>query len=665
MSAVTSSTDDLKKANKRIAELEEELEKLRNLQDTLIHKAIVDESPIGISVRDNCGNLLLCNQKWADIWHMPKERVREALRKKKTALDLDERDKYLDKDSQAVVDIYNNGGDLILSDIYLPEFNIWVDQRFYSIKNSDNEVTSVVILTEEVTGRVQSKAVEEELNKATKKYKTLVRNLPVAAYTTDGEGYLVSANPAMQKMFRAENEQSLYETPVYKRYKDSSARDLFLKELRSNLSLSNYEIELVREDGTIFWASVSANATLVKGSDSFCIDGIIRDITDSKALEKELIKTQKLESIGVLAGGIAHNYNNIMAAILGNITLAKLYIPKLSRAHEKLEEAEKASLRASGLTKQLLTFSKGGLPVKELFEIKEVLLESASFASTGSKVKVNFVFQEDLWHTRIDEGQISQVIHNLVINSIQAIEKTGSIEIQCENAFIDSCYSSAVAEGHYLKIIISDTGSGIPPEIINKIFDPYFTTKSGGHGLGLATAYSIISNHDGLITVTSEEGKGTTFTILLPATLEILEKTVNIKNGVTKPHQKIKRILVMDDEESVLKVAKEILEHFGYAVDTATNGEEAVSMYLSSTQQRSKYDLLIMDITVQGGMGGAEALQVILKHDPSAKAVVASGYASNTVMSNFEEFGFIGALAKPFDLEMLLGTVRKAIASSI
>ncbi len=660
-----SSIDNLEKALKRVNELEKELSKLQQSENTLIHKAIIDESPIGISVRDKFGNLLFCNQKWIDIWHMPEERVQESLKRKMTSLNLDKRDKYLDKNSQAVVDIYHHGGDLILTNIFLQKLNIWVDQRFYSIKNIANEVTSVVILTEEVTARVQSKLVEKELRETTQKYKTLVRNLPVAAFTTDFEGYLVSANPAMQKMFRADSEESLYEIPVYKRYKNPSARDSFLVELRNNHSLKNYETELVREDGSSFWASISANATFKRNSDSFFIDGIIRDITASKALEAEMIKTQKLESIGVLAGGIAHNYNNIMAAILGNITLAKLYIPESSKAQEKLDEAEKASLRASGLTKQLLTFSKGGLPVKELVDIKEVLLEAASFASTGSKVKVNFVLQDDLWHTRIDEGQISQVIHNLVINGIQAIENTGSIEIQCENALINSHTSFSLSEGHYLQIEVSDTGVGIDSDIINEIFDPYFTTKSGGHGLGLATVYSIINNHDGQISVSSVVGKGTTFTILLPATLETMEIAVENTNKLSSPGQKIARILLMDDEVGVLEVAEEILTHFGFSVDTASNGEDAVNMYIASIHQRNKYDLLIMDITVQGGMGGAEALQEILKHDPCAKAVVASGYASNTIMSNFEDFGFVGAMAKPFDLETLLSTVRKAIASSV
>ncbi len=230
---------------------------------------------------------------------------------------------------------------------------------------------------------------------------------------------------------------------------------------------------------------------------------------------------------------------------------------------------------------------------------------------------------------------------------------------------ISSHTSFSLSEGHYLQIQVSDTGAGIGSDIINKIFDPYFTTKPGGHGLGLATVYSIINNHDGQISVSSVIGKGTTFTILLPATLETMEIAIENTNTLSSPGQKIARILIMDDEVAVLEVAEEILTHFGFSVDTASNGEDAINMYIDSIHQRNRYDLLIMDITVQGGMGGAEALQEILKHDPFAKAVVASGYASNTIMSNFEEFGFVGAMAKPFDLETLLGTVRKAIVAAV
>lgn len=662
----TSSIDTLEEAKAKIAELEEKLENLRHSKNTLILNAIVEQSPTGISVRDNFGNLLFCNQKWVDIWKMSEERVQESLNTKKSHLELDDGDKYLDDNTKAVVDIYQNGGDLILSNIYLPKLQIWVDQRFYSIMTDENEVASVVIITEDVTDRIQSKAVKEELRETTEKYRSLVRNLPVAAYTTDGKGYIVSANPAMQKMFRAKNEENLYKIPVHKRYKSSSARYSFLKELEeSDYSVSNYETELVREDGSVFWASISANANFKRGSDTFFIDGIIRDITDSKALEEERIKTQKLESIGVLAGGIAHNYNNIMAAILGNITLAKLYIPEDNRALEKLNEAEKASLRASGLTKQLLTFSKGGRPVKKLLDMKDILLEAASFAATGSKVKVNFVLQEGLWHARIDEGQITQVVHNLVINSIQSIENRGTIEILCENVVIDSSLTSSLVSGNYLKIQVVDNGTGIPPEIINEIFDPYFTTKSTGNGLGLSTVYSIISNHDGQISVNSVQGEGTTFTLFLPATLETAKAISYEDAKFVAPDKNVERILVMDDEEAVLEVAEELLTHFGYFVDIATNGEDAIRMYVESMDRGTRYDLLIMDITVPGGMGGAEALHEIHRHDPLAKAVVASGYSSNAIMSDFKRFGFIGSLAKPFDLETILSTIRNAIASSV
>ncbi|MCK5035605.1 MAG: PAS domain-containing protein, partial [Candidatus Sabulitectum sp.] len=295
---------DLDTALKRISHLEESLEKAETSQGNLIHKAIIDQSPVGISVRDRCGNLILCNARWVKIWEMTEESVSEALSRKKTELKFDEKDSYLGSDSQSVIDVYKNGGDLVLDDFYLKKLKKWINQRFYSVKNLSGEVESVVVLTEEVTEKRRAMTIEEEFKKTTLRYQTLVKNLPVAAYTTNSTGYVASANPAMVRMFQAESVEDIYETPVWKRYRNPADREYFLEQMQRRGKVDNYEMELIRGDGTPFWASVSANATLNHAGEIQTIDGIIRDISTIKALEIETRKAQRLESIGVLAGGL-------------------------------------------------------------------------------------------------------------------------------------------------------------------------------------------------------------------------------------------------------------------------------------------------------------------------------------------------------------------------
>ena len=536
----------------------------------------------------------------------------------------------------------------------------WILQTFYSVLTPSGVVESVVVLTEDVSEKRRVMDFESKLKKTARKYHTLVENLPVAAYTTDSAGIVISANPAMVKMFLADSKEEIYTIPVSQRYRDPDDREHFLTELREKGKVDNYEMQLIRGDGSPFWASVSANVTLNELDEIQFIDGIIRDISSVKALEAEIVKAQKLESIGILAGGIAHDFNNIMAAVLGNISLAKLYSSDNSKVQSKLEEAEKASLRASELTRQLLTFSKGGQPVRRVSSIHKILKESAAFASIGSEVKVIFDLSEDLWSVEVDEAQIGQAVNNMVINAIHAMPGGGEIKIGAANHLFDFENDLSIKPGQYLRVSILDRGSGISPDILDNIFDPYFTTKPKGSGLGLATVYSIIRNHGGRILVDSSSDKGTEFVFYLPAVERKPEEfmqpaTSGGKNGYAK-------ILVMDDEVSVLEVVSEILEHHGYQVDTVTDGLEAVKKYRTAFDTKEAYDLLIMDITVPGGIGGVEALRQILTIDSTAKAIVASGYANNTVMANYQEFGFVDSMIKPFRLETLLEAVYRIVS---
>ncbi|MCK5841946.1 MAG: response regulator [Candidatus Sabulitectum sp.] len=651
---------DLDTALRRISHLEESLVKAETSQENLIHKAIIDQSPVGISVRDRCGNLVLCNARWVKIWEMTEESVSEALSRKKAELKFDEKDNYLGSDSQSVIDVYKTGGDLILDDFYLKKLKKWINQRFYSVADLSGEVESVVVLTEDVTEKRRTMAIEEELKKTTLRYQILVKNLPVAAYTTNSTGYVASANPAMVRMFQAESVEDIYETPVWKRYRNPADRDFFLEQLQRRGKVDNYEMELIRGDGTPFWASVSANATLNHAGEIQTIDGIIRDISTTKALEIETRKAQRLESIGVLAGGLAHDFNNIMTAVMGNISLAKVYASGNHRVQDKLEKAEKASLRASELTGKLLTFSKGGQPVRRITDIQGVLREAGSHAATCPEVKLIYDLPKDLWAVNIDETQIGQVVNHLVINAVQSISERGVIEITARNKTIGEDNVLSLDPGHYLKISVKDSGLGVPIEIQSRIFDPFFTTKPKESGLGLAVVYSIVKNHGGRVTVESKRGKGSVFIFYLPASEKAVEQEEKTPL-VQEKYSKQTRILVMDDEESVLDVVSEILKQNGYRTGTATDGIEAFRLYKEAIIAEDKFDILIMDITVPGGVGGVEAISMVHELDPSAIAIVASGYANNTVMANFKDFGFVASMTKPFGIATLLDAVHNAL----
>lgn len=387
--------------------------------------------------------------------------------------------------------------------------------------------------------------------------------------------------------------------------------------------------------------------------------GTYEDITERKMMEEELLRAQKLESLGILAGGIAHDFNNLLTAILGNISLAKSYHESREKLEKRLSEAERASLRARDLTQQLLTFAKGGVPIKSVTSVKELLKESAEFAVRGSNSRCECSIPEDLWSVEIDEGQISQVINNLVINAKQAMPEGGMINVSAENKII---YDPArESRKRYIMISIKDSGVGIPHEYLSKIFDPYFTTKQHGNGLGLATCYSIINKHDGSIDVESEPGRGTNVKILLPA---------SSTNGSTDNKTLEKqiggygRVLLMDDEELIREVAGEMLSSLGYEVSFAKDGSEAVSMYESAGKNGGYYDLVILDLTVPGGLGGKETVVKLLEIDPDVRAIASSGYSHNPVMSDFKMYGFSGVIAKPYKLKDLSEIVNMVLQTT-
>ena len=389
---------------------------------------------------------------------------------------------------------------------------------------------------------------------------------------------------------------------------------------------------------------------------------VFRDITDQIKTEKELLKIKKLESIGVLAGGIAHDFNNLLTAILGNINLALFDKDLTDRSRKLMSEAEKASLRAKDLTQQLLTFAKGGEPVTEMSPLENVIKDSANFVLRGSPVACHFEIPHNLQLVDIDKGQISQVIQNIILNASHAMPAGGVITVTCENIDSDDILNIPIpARELSVKICIRDEGIGMPNNIVEKIFDPYFSTKQEGNGLGLAITHSIISKHGGHITVESQPGDGTTFTIYLPSS----EKCPELKpiSSIASQTNCRGKIMIMDDEEMIRSLVERALSRSGYEVVLAEDGDEAVQLYQKAKESDAPIDLIIMDLTIPGGMGGKDAVKEIHKIDPEAKVIVSSGYSNDPVMADFGEYGFCGAVVKPFQIREFMETVGKAISS--
>ena len=506
--------------------------------------------------------------------------------------------------------------------------------------------------------REQSRNLEQELEKRTKNLREseqhwhgLFEASPDATFIEDFEGNVLEANPAacqLQEMSHQElvGKNVLDLVPPEERKKVS---EIFPKWATSELQ--TYEGISYTKTGKRIPVEVRATPFQYHNQQALLLH--VRDISERINIEKKLIQAQKLESVGMLAGGIAHDFNNILTGIVGNISFAKLDVPESSNAYEPLCRAEKSAFRAKMLTQQLLTFARGGSPVKKTASLKQLIEETATFILSGSNTICQFELAENLWPADVDVGQISQVIENIVLNAVQAMPDGGRIIIKAENRTIgpESVKGlSNLIPGRYLEISIKDNGAGIAEEHIANIFDPYFTTKKQGSGLGLATSYSIISKHGGDITVSSELAKGTTLTIFIPASNNSLEDHESVDTEIIMGTGKI---LVMDDESDIRTILAAILERLGYNVVTVENGQQAIDTYQQAIQVHQPFDAVILDITVPGAMGGVEALKFLKAINPDIKAIVSSGYATKDVMSVPERLGFCGVLTKPYNIQQL------------
>jgi len=533
----------------------------------------------------------------------------------------------------------------------------WLEARL--LRPAETDPATMLCFLNDIT---EAKITEEALRESEGKYRQLVEHAPAAIYEIDlNNGNFISANDVVCEYLEYTKEELLNLN-----FTEVLTEESLLKNLERWHKIQNgeevpaiEEYEVIGKNKRKLWGLVNTKI-VYEGDKPVRVTVITHDITNRKLMEQEISKAQKLESLGVLAGGIGHDFNNLLSGIMGNISLAKIEAERGENIMDSLDEALRVSSKASALTQQLLVFSKGGAPVKKAASIKEVLRDSAAFSLRGSKVKCEFNIAKDLWPVKVDVGQFSQVIHNLVINALQAMPNGGKITLAAKNAILETATEIPLTPGRYVEISIQDRGTGIAPGNLQRIFDPYFTTKSRGSGLGLTMSYTIIKRHDGHILVKSEVGKGSVFRIFLPATEEVPEEAAITENRAVKGEG---RILVMDDEEILRKVAKRMLLELGYEVACVEDGAEAIELYTKTKGSQQAFDAVIMDLTIPGGMGGKEAIKKLLEIDPGAIVVVSSGYSNDPIMSSYETYGFRGVVTKPYRIEQLSWVLRDVLSA--
>jgi PAS domain S-box-containing protein len=490
----------------------------------------------------------------------------------------------------------------------------------------------------------------------------ILDNLPMMAWLKDSDGHLEIVNEPYAKTCGhtvddciGKTDLELFPLEMAKRF-IADDREMCVTGQKKHL-----EEQIATPDGTKW--HLTYKTPLFDELGRFAgTTGIALDISDLKEHEKEELKVQKLESLGVLAGGIAHDFNNILTGIMGNISLAKMFIDDTHRSYKALLGAEKASMRATELARQLLTFARGGEPVKKVVSLRHLVHESVSLVLHGSNVKGIVDIPDSIHAIEADEGQISQAFHNIIINATQAMPGGGVLNVSARNETLVGKNSTALPPGTYSRITFTDEGCGISDDDMKKIFDPYFTTKVNGNGLGLASTHSIIKRHGGHISVGSVVGKGTNFTILLPSTGETISKYQTESVTKTPKDHGGGSILVMDDEEMIRELAAGMLEEIGYQVTTCDEGSEAIRLYKAAKGSGTPFSAVIMDLTIPGGKGGKETAEEIIVFDPFACLIVSSGYSNDPIMSDYRTFGFTGAIAKPYRIDELAEVLRSSLS---
>ncbi len=537
----------------------------------------------------------------------------------------------------------------------------WIEENGMVQLDSRGHVRGITGVLRDVTGR---KKAEEALRESEARYRAVVEDQTemIARFLPDGR--ITFANRAVCRYYGKEPDD-IIGINLFPFIFEADREKVFnsLMALTPDNPVLSMENRVNGPGGEVRWHLWTNRAIFDSDGRLLEFQAVGRDMTETRMIEEERIKSEKLFSLGVLAGGIAHDFNNLLGAVMINISMARKALTGNTEVLDLIRDMEEASLRARDLTQQLLTFSKGGAPIRKPTCINDLIRHSTRFALRGSNVRCELDLDPEPWDADIDSGQISQVVHNLVINASQAMPAGGVIHVSTRNVALAPGEIASLAPGKYIRVTVRDHGRGIPPDIMPHIFDPYFTSKTHGSGLGLATSYSIIHRHQGHIAARSEPGKGAEFTFHLPAAEEQSGKHPRRESS---KHKKpvTGRILVMDDEPLYREsLARALISH-GHQVRTARNGLEAIELYETEFGAGRSFDLVIMDLTIPGGMGGKETLASLRRIDPQVRAVVSSGYSNDQILADFKRYGFCGIIPKPYRVEELIEVVSSVMENN-
>ncbi len=542
---------------------------------------------------------------------------------------------------------------------------VWISWTNKAVTNEQGMITEIICIGNDLT---QHKQDERILIENEERFRAISESTPDAVITIDESGVILFWNKSGTRIFGYSADEAIGSQiqmllPENKRGIDRQLMQKFISQGNSVVMGKTIEMILRKKNSVNFSAEVSYSHWEMNGLPFISV--IIRDVSERKQIEEELLKARKLESIGSLAGGLAHDYNNILSVIIGNISLAQTYLNPTHEAYALLQEAEKASLNAKRLTKKLITFSNGGIPCKREADISDILQNTTELALSGSNIEFNFNFSHQLRRVALDEGQINQTIHGIITNAREAMQSGGTLSVSAHNFDMAFKNPFSLPAGPYVQICIQDTGAGIENKNLEKIFDPFYSTKSRGTqkgmGLGLSICHSIVKHHGGYIQINSIKNQGATVTILLPGT-----DSTTYQNPRAPIHAKPSagNILIMDDEQMILDLSKQMLLRLGYAVELAGDGTEAIEKYQRALAGGTPFDLVIVDLTVRGGMGGVETMQRLREITPNVIVLLSSGYADAAEIKNFKHYGFAGIVPKPYRLPDLKTILLRTLLKS-
>jgi PAS domain S-box-containing protein len=663
---LASSEEELKATNR---ELERTIADQRIAENLLAHerdllRALLDNSPDGIYFKDRESRFIRCGRSVVE---------RLGRRESSEMTGRTDADFFTAEHAQAArraeAEVIRSGQPLVGTveqETFLDGRVLWVLTSRLPLRDKHGNVIGTIGISHDITSL---KNAEMALEKEKDLLAVTLRSIADGVIATDVHGRVVLLNQVAGQLTgwsRAEAVGAPLNDVFRVRTAEAEGHetDLVRRAIAGGEpSVRGQSRVLIARDG--IERSISESVAPIVDRDGHIIGAVLvfRDITAQIKLQAELLRANKLESVGGLAGGIAHDFNNILTVILGNLSLARMLdedMPK--QMNDVLAEAEKASLRARDLTQRLLTFAKGGAPIRKPLALGPLLCDCAKAVLQNTGVQYHFFIAADLWPVSADESQMAQVVHNLIQYARHAAAEHPRIDIHAVNQVFSGDPLSLLKPGRYIRISIRDHGAGMAPDQLNKIFDPYFSPRTQGQGLELASAYSIVRKHEGQIRVESVSGEGSVFHIYLPASAEaVTETATQVRRRAQRPGAG--RILVMDDEASIRKVATLLLARAGYTPVTAADGAEAVALYRAARDRGEPFAAVIMDLTVPAGMGGAEAVKQLRLIDPDVKAIVSSGYSNDPVMANFREHGFLGVVPKPYDPVELAAVLGEVLAA--